>query len=212
MTQRIRLFADPGVIAAALALAAAPDWRPSWNIAPGREVLAVLRDRQGGRGGRRLRWGLDPAPGSFNQAAETIDAEPAWQHGRRCLIVTDGYYEWRPGHGQPYAVARMKRQLCVLAGLCAEGVGSIAACTVVTVPANELMGTINDRMPAILPLADWPIWLGETPATPDGARVLLKPYPSDDMMLWPVNKRLNDTANDDAALCGPLSPTTRVHA
>ncbi len=212
MTQRIRLFADPDAIAAALALAAAPAWRPSWNIAPGREVLAVLRDSHGGRGARALRWGLDPAPGSFNQAAETIDTEPAWRQGRRCLIVTDGYYEWRPGPEPPYAVARMKRRLCVLAGLWAEEGGSIAACTIVTVPANELMSTINARMPAILSEADWPAWLGETPATPDRARAVLKPYPSDDMMLWPVDKRVNDTANDDAALCGPLSPTTRVHA
>ena len=48
------------------------------------------------------------------------------------------------------------------------------ACVMVTVPANELIrrtiksGEDDPRMPAILEDEDWPTWLGEEGATPDG--------------------------------------------
>ena len=45
---------------------------------------------------------------------------------------------------------------------------------IITVPANELVGTVHDRMPAIIPIVEHPRWLG-----PDSdPRDLLKPYPA----------------------------------
>jgi putative SOS response-associated peptidase YedK len=45
----------------------------------------------------------------------------------------------------------------------------------ITVPPNELIGSITDRMPALIDPADWPVWLGETPAKLEDVKALLKP-------------------------------------
>jgi putative SOS response-associated peptidase YedK len=54
-----------------------------------------------------MRWGLIPfwakdkkiGCSTFNARAEGIDTRPAfrdaWRKGRRCLVIADGYYEWR---------------------------------------------------------------------------------------------------------------------
>ena len=206
MCQRTRLFTDNATLATKLAVPAV-DWRASWNIGPGQELLGVLYEN-GARIARRMRWGWSPTPETaFNIEAENIEAAPAWQQGQRCLVVTDGYYEWRAGEGWPYAVARMKKQISVMAGLWdAQG------CVIVTTPSNDLLETVNPRMPAILPEADWPAWLGETPSSPEALKALLKTYPPDDIILWPVHKRVNDLANNDETLCAPVAPSTRVHA
>ena len=58
---------------------------------------------------------------------------------------------------------------------------------IVTVPANELVGEIHDRMPAILRREDFNEWLG---ADPD-PRDLLRTFPSEPMRTWPISDRVN---------------------
>jgi len=45
----------------------------------------------------------------------------------------------------------------------------------VTAPPNELIGTIADPIPAELPEADWPKWLGEIPASTVELKAMLRP-------------------------------------
>jgi putative SOS response-associated peptidase YedK len=75
----------------------------SYNIAPGRDVPVLARDRKGTRLGL-LRWGLlppwarDDGPGFANARAETVAAKPSFRDAfarRRCLVPADGFYEWR---------------------------------------------------------------------------------------------------------------------
>jgi putative SOS response-associated peptidase YedK len=61
----------------------------------------------------------------------------------------------------------------------------INSCTVITTDANELIAPLHDRMPVILAPEDWPVWLGETPATEHELRVLLNPAPAEMLKLWP---------------------------
>ena len=49
-----------------------------------------------------------------------------------------------------------------------EGVGEV------TVPANQLIMPVSDRMPAFLHMEDWPMWLGEEEATPGQLKAMLK--------------------------------------
>jgi putative SOS response-associated peptidase YedK len=67
---------------------------------------------------------------------------------------------------------------------------------VLTTPANELIGTIHDRMPAVLAPRDYDRWLGTEPDPRD----LLKPFPSDLMAIWPISTRVNSPSNDDEHL------------
>ena len=65
-----------------------------------------------------------------------------------------------------------------------------------TTPVNELVGTIHDRMPAVLTPRDYNRWLGTEPDPRD----LLQPFPSNLMTIWPISTRVNSISNDDEQL------------
>lgn len=85
---------------------------PDWNVAPTKDVWAVLERPVKGSGSdlparqlRALRWGLVPswakspqsAAKMINARAETVQDKPAYRRAfaaRRCLLPADGYYEW----------------------------------------------------------------------------------------------------------------------
>jgi putative SOS response-associated peptidase YedK len=67
---------------------------------------------------------------------------------------------------------------------------------IVTVPSNELVDMIHDRMPAILHRADYDRWLGIEPDPRDA----LRPFPSELLRMWPISTRVNSPMNDDEAL------------
>jgi putative SOS response-associated peptidase YedK len=124
---------------------------------------------------------------------------------RRCIVPVDGFFEWRAmrgAHGkQPYAIAMKDNSPFGLAGLwenwrnpnTGEWERTFA---VITVPSNELVAQIHDRMPAILERSGYERWLG-TEADPHD---LLSIYPSELMMMWPISTRVNKPENDDPSL------------
>ena len=88
-----------------------PDFKPSYNIAPGKDVPVIVR--QGDRNVVKLmRWGLVPSWAQdssignqvINARCETLDRKPSFKQllgSRRCLIPTDGFYDWaRVGRGK----------------------------------------------------------------------------------------------------------------
>ena len=224
MCGRARLPTDYSEIKIQLRLsdfAPAPNLRPSWNIAPTDDVLCVVHDPEtGGRFARIMRWGLIPAWSrdgklkfpTFNARSETVATTPsfrdAWREGRRCLVVTDGFYEWRKGDRQPFAIACTRGRLTVLAGLFenwrSSGGETIRTCTVLTTEANALLSPLHDRMPVVLAESDWPLWLGEAPATEAELHALLRPFPSGEMELWPVDRKVGNVRNNDASLSAPI--------
>ena len=69
---------------------------PSFNITPGTKILTI--DNQNKT--RFLNWGYRPiwAKDNFNlinARSETILEKPSFKNARKCLIVADGYYEWK---------------------------------------------------------------------------------------------------------------------
>jgi putative SOS response-associated peptidase YedK len=60
-------------------------------------------------------------------------------------------------------------------------------------------------MPVVLKPELWPIWLGEQPADPAHLKTLLGPYPSEDMVRWPVSARVGNVKNNDPSLIEPIS-------
>ena len=68
---------------------------------------------------------------------------------------------------------------------------------------NELVSQVHTRMPVILPMEHHSVWLGETE---DGdLKELLKPYPSEEMKMWPISQRVNSPKNNDPSLLEPIS-------
>src|SRR6202011_5318145 len=148
-------------------------------------------------------WAKDIKAGfaNINAKAEGIESKPAFRKAferRRCLVPVDNFYEWRRTAigKQPSALAFSDRGIMARAGLwenwhspAGEWVRSFAIVT--TVP-NQLCAEIHNRMPVILKPDAWPAWLGEEPADEPQLKSLLTPYPSDDMICWPVSPRVGD--------------------
>ena len=105
---RIRLKFDPAF--------PVPNIPASWNVCPTDPMLVAILAEDGKRVPQQMRWGLIPwwakdskiGFSSINARAETVDTTPAfrdaWRKGQRCLVITDGFYEWKKPDKQPYAV------------------------------------------------------------------------------------------------------------
>lgn len=126
----------------------------------------------------------------------------------RCIVPVDCFFEWHAIKGarakQPFAVAMKDRSPFGIAGLWENWRHPrsdewIRTFTIITVPANELVAQIHDRMPLILPKAAYERWLSSEPDPND----LLAPFPAKLMVMWPVSTRINRPENDDASLLDP---------
>ncbi|MGA2892343.1 MAG: SOS response-associated peptidase [Xanthobacteraceae bacterium] len=195
------------------------DYQPRWNAAP-TSNLPVVTSNNGERTLTLMRWGLVPAwakdlkigYSTFNARAEGLDTRPtfrsAWQAGRRCLVIADGYYEWRSADKQPFAVSLSNRGPMTFAGLWdlwrAPDGGVVKSFAIVTTAANALLAPLHDRMPVLLAPDRWPCWLGEKAATSDELKTMLKPYPGAAMAFWPVDRRVGNVRNDSPDLFEPI--------
>lgn len=191
---------------------------PRYNIAPSQEV-PVVRRRAGGDGAARelamLRWGLIPFWARderigyklINARAETVAEKPSFRaafRARRCLVVADGFYEWRKlpeGGKQPYRITPSGGGLMAFAGLWErwdKGDAPVESCTIVTTTAAPGIAHIHGRMPVILPVEAHQSWLVE------GGTDLLLPY-AGPLQADAVSTHVNRPANDDPACIAPLS-------
>jgi putative SOS response-associated peptidase YedK len=85
--------------------------------------------------------------------------------------------------------------------------------TIITTSANDLLAPLHDRMPVVIAPDSWAEWLGEKAVPEPALKAMLKPYPGDAMMLWPVDRRIGDVRNDDPDLFAPFvhtAPTTKA--
>jgi putative SOS response-associated peptidase YedK len=76
---------------------------------------------------------------------------------------------------------------------------------IVTTEPNTLCAELHNRMPVILAPEAWPAWLGEEPTDEAKLKSLLAPYPSDDMICWPVSPRVGNVKNNDSSLIEPIA-------
>jgi putative SOS response-associated peptidase YedK len=190
---------------------------PRYNVAPTDPVLAIRLNGDGEREPGVLRWGLIPHfadPDSFdklliNARAETVAEYPAFSDAfqtHRCLIVADGFYEWRAEETgkKPVWITRPSRELFAFAGLWAEARrpdgSSVHSCTIVTTEPGEVVAPIHDRMPVILQEADEAEWLD--PRTGE-ERLQSLLAPTDDLTVTEVSDAVNDVRQDGPALIEP---------
>jgi putative SOS response-associated peptidase YedK len=194
------------------------EWAPRYNVAPTQKLLTIsLRD------GRRTlvprKWGLvpswanDPKIGNslINARADTVADKPAFRSSfnkHRCLVVADGFYEWKKidGKKQPYFICMRDERPFAFAGLAAhwEKQSVIDSATIITTDANRLMAPIHDRMPVILPPEVQDLWLDPEFQDKEQLLSLLKPYPEDALIATPVSTLVNSPKNEDPCCVNPL--------
>ncbi len=215
MCGRYTLTCTPDVVAEEFRLEASPDFQPRYNVAPSQLVVCVrLQFRTWQREAVTFRWGLipawakDPAIGTrlINARAETVTEKPSFQkpfRERRCLVLADGYYEWkRTSTGtQPYYIRLKNKRLFAFAGLWDRWKGedgkSLESCAILTTKANERLATIHDRMPVILPPVAYEPWLDPGQEDPTRLVPFLTTCPANAMIATPVNRWVNDPRVDD---------------
>lgn len=218
MCGRVRLSSDYSEIKIRLKFdGPAPNFEREWNLPPTRPMLVAIRSEDGKRVPKMMRWGLLPhwandekiAYSTFNARVEEFTTKPAfrdaWKRGQRCLVITDGFYEWKKldekgKEKQPYAVAMSDDGQMVMAGLWAKwkdpkSGDEIQSCTILTCGPNEVMGELHNRMPVILGDADWPKWLGGAPTSDEELLAMLKECPDEWLKIWPVDKRVGNVRN-----------------
>jgi putative SOS response-associated peptidase YedK len=191
------------------------------NVAPGQRVLAVRGGEDLAREATLLRWGLIPhwakdariAYKMINARAETLLEKSSYRTlvgSRRCLIVADGFYEWRvgsDGRKQPIRFSRIDEDAFGFAGLWTtwadrHGGELVESCTIITTTPNELVAPVHHRMPVILPPELEQPWL-DPGVEAHEALSFLQPYPAVLMKALEASPLVNSVRNDLPALLEP---------
>jgi putative SOS response-associated peptidase YedK len=212
MCGRFSLTASADAIAEAFHLDAIPNWQPRYNIAPKQQIPAIVGNREF----RTLRWGLIPSWSKdasignrlINARAETLAEKPSFRDAfrqRRCLIVTDGFYEWKKtekGKKQPFYFQLETGEPFAFAGLW-ERWKTFETCTIITTEANSLMADVHDRMPVMLGEEGCDRWL-DPKSTSQELQSILRPYPDAAMAFYPIGLSVNSPSNDTPDCIQPL--------
>ena len=156
----------------------------------------------------------DDWPHPINARSETVDEKLSFRAAyerRRCLVLADGYYDWKGERGgkQPYRFALDDDAPFAMAGLWERwrGDGDVrTTCTILTTEPNAAVEPIHHRMPAVLSPGEERTWLrGDA----DERRRLLRPYDGD-LRAYPVSSAVGDPRNDGPELTEPVEIGTQT--
>jgi len=224
MCGRFTLTTDTKKLAEAFAEFEPPaeEIRPRYNVAPSQLVAVVANN--GDHKIEFFKWGLipswakDPKIGNrmINARSETLAEKPSFKQAykrRRCLVLADGFYEWRkePGSNRktPIYIQLASGEPFAFAGLWEawndkESEETILSCTIITTTPNELIAEIHNRMAVILPRQAYDAWLDPAEHSPTDLDPLLKPYPADQMRAYEVSTLVNSPGNDSPECIRPV--------
>ena len=186
------------------------EYRLRYNAAPGQDLWVVPQTTP--NQAQLYHWGLvpfwakDPKIGNrlINARAETVAEKPAFRtpfRKHRCLVLADGFYEWdkKGAKRVPYRVVLKDEKPFAFAGICDywkdEKGKELKSFSIITTDANELIAKIHDRMPVILSKKDEKVWLDPALDIKE-AITMLKPFPAEEMKMYPVSTLVNSPKND----------------
>jgi putative SOS response-associated peptidase YedK len=216
MCGRFAFYSPSEATAALFGASSSTEVEPRYNIAPTQFIAAIRRDEQDATELVMLRWGLvpfwakDPSIGNrmINARAETVAEKPSFRNAykkRRCLVLADGFYEWRKeGDSKtPYFITLADGSPFAFAGLwenwnSKESDESLQTTAIITTNANVFMAQLHQRMPVVMLPAQAERWLG-------GDTELLSELTDDPpaFRAWPVDRKVNNARNEGAALIDP---------
>ena len=218
MCGRFAFYSPAEATAALFGATGTLDLDPRYNIAPTQNVAAVRNREDDGRELVALRWGLvpfwarDPSIGNrmINARAETVAEKPAFRAAyrrRRCLVLADGFYEWRREGTLkiPWYIALAREEPFAFAGLWENWQSkisdeSIQSTTLITTAADEFMSNLHHRMPVILRSETADRWLAGDDDLIDFA-VSHGPQ----LRAWAVDRRVNNARNEGEDLIEAVS-------
>lgn len=208
------LFAPPEDLSKRFGADVAFDYEPRYNIAP-RTGVASIRNTDDEHIVEQ-EWGLlphwaedvDEEPRPINARSETVAENNMFKFDfeeRRCLVPTDGFYEWAGERGskQPFFLHLTENDPFALAGIWNrfENNGdALETVTILTTEPNEVMEPIHDRMPVVLERDEEETWLH---GAADEALEVCGPYDGDDMEAYDISTTVNNPSNEGPELVEP---------
>jgi putative SOS response-associated peptidase YedK len=196
--------------------------KPRFNLAPTDPMLIVRPTKDHPRVMALARWGLVPwwakkeeakkLGSRFVQArVETVATTPAFRDAfkrHRCLVIVDGFYEWKTvgdGNRMPHHVRREDRKPFAIAGVwdswTSKETGEIIeSCAVVTTEAKGPIASIHDRMPLVIEKDAYDTWLRGRPEEASKVSAV-----TPDLVTMAVSKYVNNVRHDDERCTLPLT-------
>jgi putative SOS response-associated peptidase YedK len=196
---------------------------PSWNVAPTDDVY-VIAEHDDTRHIGSMKWGLvphwakDKKSIQINARTETVATTSMFRDSfsrKRCLIPSDGFYEWEPAEEgrTPHWVYRADGHPMVFAGIWASRLDEETqqwdrTCSILTTEAIGVISSIHHRMPVALDPDVWDSWLDRELTDTETALGLIRTIDPDEIMEHAVSKRVNTVKNNDPDLRAPAEPDT----
>ena len=194
---------------------------PHYNIAPSQQV-PIIRHTGSGREMVMARWGLIPhwskeaktKYSTVNARIETVADKPTYRtpfKSQRCLIPANGFYEWKVVDERkvPHYIRLRDGHVFALAGLWDHWEGkeeTLESCSIIVMPANEVMKPLHQRMPAIIAPADYDSWMDPELTDKDEIMGYLTSSPSSQLVMYPISSRVNSPKHDDEGCIKPSGP------
>ena len=215
MCGRYTLTIDIKTIAEKFGVPASLETSPRYNVAPTQEVVTIMRN--GTSHLALLRWGLipswakDESIGSrmINARAESLAEKASFKgllRSKRCLVIADGFYEWRQENGfkTPMYITLKNGEPFAFAGLWDQWKSpdgqQVRSCTIITTEPNDVLAPIHNRMPAILLPGAYEDWLNPDMRDEQALSHWLAPYPAEEMTARAVSRQVNDPKREGPEL------------
>lgn len=216
MCGRYTLTVNLQTIAQVFNVAPTLETKPRYNIAPTQEVVSIMDD-DGTKHLAWLRWGLipkwakDASIGSrmINIRADTLGEKPSFRRlldSKRCLMVADGFYEWKEENGVKYPIyyTLKDQEPFAFAAIWDSWTNpqgeQIRSCAMITTDPNPLVAQVHNRMPVILPKEARQEWLNTEIHDTKFLESLLVPFPADEMTARQVSRAVNNVAVDNPSV------------
>lgn len=196
------------------------NYTPSYNIAPGQNVFAVIYDGTKRRAGY-LRWGLVPSWAKderigykmINARSETAHEKPSFKNlllRKRCLIIADSFYEWQQTESGKMVnrIHLSDKGLFAFAGLWDKwqmDERALFSCTLLTKEANDFMRPIHHRMPIIIPRHKENEWLVNNFKEPREVQQFVRTLQDPQLNKYLVSDYVNHAKHNDATCIAPLT-------
>ena len=195
----------------------------NYNVAPSQEILAIIK-HEGENWLDKFHWGLVPfwakdisiGNRMINARSETVAEKPSFRNAfkkRRCLILADGFYEWKgeKKHKQPMFITLPDRKPFAFAGLWEtwnkkpDSDSIYKSCTIITTQASESFSEIHHRMPVILNSEIYEPWLDLQNHDLDELKNILKREIITELVSYPVSKQVNSASNNNPVCIEPIA-------
>ncbi|MEH0155662.1 SOS response-associated peptidase [Limibacter armeniacum] len=194
--------------------------RPLYNAAPS-QFLPVVSSQDPSslsyyRWGLVPYWSQDDFSGKFstiNARTETVDEKATFKRAflsQPCLVIADGYYEWKKEGGQkiPYRIVNSNQSLFAMAGIWDQWEShtgeALFSFSILTVPASKNLTTLHERMPVILPASAETSWL-DNQLTVNKRKELCSIFDGSEMEFYTVSKKVGNVQYDSPELIQHVS-------